>query len=248
MKYILILLLILPQLFADNQKTLTIGAGAYVQTQPYKNVDNILLPSPVIFFDNGIAYIRWTRVGAYFLGTKNDDYSWGLSLTAQPRVYGYKANDSTDLAGMDDRENSFEGGLAFSAKTDKAHIEIMALTDIMSRHESWVISSEVGYDFKFGELSLYPSFLVTYQSQKFLDYYYGVTNQESITSLHNAYSPNAGVQFGVQTYASYPITNNTSIFANLKVDKLSNEATNSPIVNDDYIFSGLLSLIYTFRY
>jgi outer membrane protein len=249
MKYLLILLLILSQLTADDKKQkLTIGAGSYIQTQPYKNTDSIVLPSPVIFFDNGVAYVRWSRVGIYFLGNKNNDYSWGFSITAQPRVYGYKSSDSTILTGMNDRKSSFEGGLAFSSQIDKAHFEIMALTDVISRHETWIISTELGYDFKFGKLALYPSILAIYQSQEFIDYYYGVTNQEAITSTNSAYFPHAGIQLGLQTYVKYPISKNISIFLNLRVDKLAQEASDSPIVEDDYIYSGLTSLIYTFEY
>jgi outer membrane protein len=249
MKYLLILLLIISQLTAEDKKQkITVGVGAYIQTQPYKDVDTVVLPSPVIFFDNGLAYVRWTRAGIYFLGENKDDYSWAFSLTAQPRVYGYKAGDSKYLQGMNDRKNSFEGGLAFSSKIDKAHFEVMALTDIISRHETWVVSTEFGYDFKFGKLSLYPSLIALYQSSEFLDYYYGVTNQEAVTSNNIAYFPNAGIQLGVQTYIEYPITDNISTFLNIKVDKLSQEATKSPLVNDDYIYSGLISLIYTFQY
>ncbi|MDA3909426.1 MAG: MipA/OmpV family protein, partial [Sulfurimonas sp.] len=82
MKYILIFLLIFSALEAEDKKQkVTIGAGPYIQTQPYKNVDDIVLSSPVIFFDNGVAYVRWTRAGLYFLGDKQKDYSWGFSLT-----------------------------------------------------------------------------------------------------------------------------------------------------------------------
>ncbi|MCD6433730.1 MAG: MipA/OmpV family protein, partial [Sulfurimonas sp.] len=88
MKYLLILFLICIGIQAEDKKqTITIGAGSYIQTQPYKDVDDIVLPSPVIFFDNGIVYVRWSRVGIYFLGNEKDDYAWGFSLTTQPRTY-----------------------------------------------------------------------------------------------------------------------------------------------------------------
>ncbi len=249
MKYILILLLILSQLTAkDKQQEVTIGAGAYMQTQPYKNVDAIVLPSPVIFFDNGVAYVRWTRVGVYFLGDKQDDFSWGFSLTAQPRTYGYKSSDSSYLAGMDERKTSFEGGLAFSTQLDKTYLEIMALTDILDRHDTWIIKAELGRDYKFGKLSLYPSLIAIYNSSKFMDYYYGVKSSEAIVSIRDEYKADAGLQLGAQTYIKYPLTDSLSAFINLRVDKLPQEATDSPIVSDDYIYSGLASLIYTFKY
>lgn len=249
MKYLLILFLICVGVQAEDKKQkITIGAGPYIQTQPYKGADEIVLPSPVIFFDNSIVYIRWSRAGVYFLGDTKEDYAWGFSLTTQPRTYGYKSSDSDTLSGMDEKKNTWEAGLAFSAKTKKAYIEIMFLNDILNTHNSLIIKTEIGYDFKVGDFLLYPSLIIGYQSAEFLDYYYGVSDEEAITSSHNEYSPHAGVQFGVQTYIKYPFTNSLAALINIRADKLPNEATSSPIVNDDYIYSGLVSLIYTFEY
>jgi len=248
MKYLVILILIFFTAIAEDKKEkITLGLGPWMQTQPYKDVSPILTPSPVLFFDNGIAYIRWTRFGVYFLGKKNDDYSWGLSLTTQPRQYSYKSTDSNALTGMEDKKSSFEAGVAFSLKADKAYFEIMAMNDILNNTNSWVIESELGYEFKVGDFSLYPSATLTYQSSQFTNYYYGVQENEA-TPSRVAYQTNAGLQYGLQTYITYPFTKELSAFINLKVDKLSNEAANSPIVNDTFIFSGLASLIYTFEY
>ncbi|EDZ62246.1 MltA-interacting protein MipA [Sulfurimonas gotlandica GD1] len=245
MKYILILLLVFLTLEAqDKKQKITIGAGPFIQTQPYKNVDNIVLPSPVIFFDNGIAYVRWSRAGIYFFGDKQEDYAWGFSLTVQPRVYGYK---SSDINGMDERKNTWEGGLAFSAKTDSSYLEVMLLTDMLDRYESWILKTEIGYDFEFSNFSLYPSLIFIYQSSDFLNYYYGVKKSEELGS-RKEYIPNDGLQIGAQTYIKYPFTENFSALINLRVDRISKEATKSPIVDEDYIYSGLLSLIYTFEY
>ena len=204
-----------------------------------------MVPSPVVFFDNSLFYIKWTRLGVYFLGDKQEDFSWGLSLTAQPRIYGY---DSSDILGMDKRESSLEGGLAFSVQMDNTFFELIALTDIFDRHDSWVYNAELGYSLKLNNISIYPSILASYQSSKFTNYYYGVTQTEATKRSESAYIPSSGLQLGVQTYISYPLTNQLSVFVNMRADKLSNEATRSSIVSDDYIYSGLASLIYTFEY
>ncbi len=246
MKYLLILLLLLVNLHAQEEKQkVTLGFGPYIQTQPYKDVDNILLTSPVIFFDNGLFYIRWSRAGVYFLGEKNDDYAWGFSLTIQPRVYGYK---SSEIEGMDTRESTWEGGLAFSATIDKAYIEAMLLTDMLNRYDSWILKTEVGYDFELGDFSFYPSLVVIYQSSDFMDYYYGVKQSEVASSKFNEYSAGDGFLIGAQTYIKYPITDKLSTLLNISAHKISDEAANSPLVDEDYIYSGLVSLIYTFEY
>lgn len=244
MRYIILILALISTLMAEK---LTVGAGPYMQTQPYKDLDGLVVPSPVIFFDNSLVYVRWTRAGVYFLGDKSDDLSWGFSLTAQPRVNQYKASDSHYLTGMSNRESSVEGGLAFSASKDKAYIEVMALTDVLARHDSWTLKTELGYEFEVGNFTFYPSVMLTYQSSSFMDYYYGVAQSET-TPLRAQYSAGSAMQYGAQTYIKYPLSDKLSTFVNIKVDKLPTEATNSPIVNEDYVYSGLVSLIYTFQY
>lgn len=249
MRYLLILLLTFTFVIAQEKKqAITIGLGPYIQSQPYKDVADIILPSPVIFFDNGLFYIRWSRAGFYFLGEKNDDYAWGFSITGQPRPNKYEADDSEILSGMDEKKSSVEAGLAFSASMNNSYIESMLLTDILDRYESWIFKTEIGYDFELGNFSFYPSLIIIYQSSDFINYYYGVSKDESISSVHNEYTPSNGWQVGAQTYIKYPFTDKLSALVNIRADKLSSQATNSPIVEDDYIYSGLLSLIYTFEY
>jgi outer membrane protein len=248
MRYILLLLLLFLSANADESKQkVTLGMGPYIQTQPYKDVNPIFVPSPVIFFDNSLFYIRWSRFGMYFLGKKHKNYAWGFSLTAQPRTYGYKSSDSTTLQGMKEKKSTFEGGVAFSASYHDAYIETMLLTDMLGRYNSWICKTEIGNEYHLEKFKFYPSLIVIYQSKKFLDYYYGVKASEA-TEIRPAYSPNDGVLFGAQTYISYPFTNKLSALINLRADYIPITAYNSPIVNNRFIYSGLASLIYTFEY
>ncbi|MDF1875180.1 MipA/OmpV family protein [Sulfurimonas sp. SAG-AH-194-I05] len=246
MKYIVLLLFIFSLSQAkEKEQTITIGLGLYTQTQPYANVDTLVLPSPVVFFDNELFYIRWTRAGVYFLGNKSKDFSWGLSLTAQPRTNGYK---SSDIVGMNERKSSLEGGLALSVESGDTFFEALLLTDIIDRHDTWVLQSELGHEFKFSKLSIYPSVLLRYQSSAFMNYYYGVTAAEAVRRGETTYTPSAGLQVSLQTYITYPLTKNIDAFINIRADKLPIGATSSTIVQDKYVYSGLASLIYTFDY
>ena len=249
MKFFLLITLFILSLYSEEApQKVTIGLGAYVQTQPYKDVKAIIVPSPVIFFDNSLFYIRWSRAGIYFLGDKTDDFSWGFSLTAQPRPYGYKPSNATALKDLDERETTFEGGLAFSATSDGKYIEIMALTDLLKRYESWLVKAEIGDKYRYKNFTFYPSFVVSYQSDDFMDYYYGITKEEAKRSSYNYYNAEAGFQLGAQTYIEHPITENLSVLLNLRVDLLPQSAQKSPIIQNNLIYSGLASLIYTFHY
>ncbi|MDH4943501.1 MipA/OmpV family protein [Sulfurimonas sp. C5] len=251
MRLLLVNLLLLSTLLLaqDSKQEVSLGFGPYIQSQPYKNTSDIILPSPVVFFDNSIFYVRWTRVGMYFLGEKNEDFSWGLSLTAQPRTLGYKGSDSLILSGMSERKSSIEGGIAFSAKYKGTYIENMLLHDLLGYHDSWLNKTELGTKYSIGKVNFYPSVVMLYMSKKFMNYYYGVKDSEVNLALNRpAYKANDGFEFGVQTYIGFPLTKNFSALFNLRYDYLPNSAKNSPLVEDNYIYSGLASILYNFEY
>ncbi|QOP40882.1 MipA/OmpV family protein [Sulfurimonas marina] len=244
------LLLFVNILFAEKEKqNVSIGFGPYVQSQPYKSTSNIILPSPVIFFDNSLFYVRWSRAGIYFLGDKGEDFKWAFSLTAQPRTLGYKPSDSEILSGMDERKSTIEGGLAFSAKYKDTYIENMLLHDLLGYNKSWVNRTEIGTKYSVANINFYPSIVMLYMSDKFVDYYYGVKENEVNLSLNRpAYKAGNGFEFGVQTYIGFPIAKNFSALFNFRYDLLPKSAKNSPLVAENYIYSGLASILYNFEY
>ncbi len=227
---------------------LTIGLGGYFQTQPYINTPPIIVPSPVIFYDNGIVYARWTRFGVYFYGKKTADLSWGFSLTAQPRPNGYKPSDSEALRHLTEKKTSLEGGIAYILAKGSTYLEAMLLTDTLGRYNSWIAKTEIGTKYVVGGWKFYPSVVLVYESKKFTTYYYGITQEESTRTAYPFYQPNGGLRAALQTYISYPLYKNYSLFFNLRADRLTNNAKNSPIVDDDFVYSGLASVLYTFDF
>ena len=224
---------------------LYLGAGPYVQSQPYRHADPVVTPSPVIFFDNQLFYVRWTRVGMYFMGDSSDDFSWGASLTAQPRPFGYESDDSSALDGMDERKTSWEGGLAIAAEYKKYFAEFLLVRDLLDNSNGAMARAEFGATLKTGNFSFYPSVLAIYRSEKFNDYYYGVKPEEAAAG-RPAYAAGSGVEFALQSYIKYDINENWHALVNLRADYLSSETRNSPIVDDRFMYSGLVSAMYSF--
>ena len=244
MKKFLFLVLLCTVLYGEE---LSVGAGVYAQTQPYENVDAIVVPSPVVFYDNGVVYARWTRFGVYFYGQKTKELSWGFSLTAQPRPNQYSPDDSNELRGLSEKKSSFEGGLAFTLYGDDKYLEAMVVTDMLDRYNSYIAKVEAGFKYTFAGVSLYPSAVVVYESKEFTQYYYGIDARESANSGIALYMPNGGVRVGLQSYISYPLTKSFSLFFNIRGDRLTKSAYNSPIVEEKFVYSSLASLLYRFE-
>ena len=227
----------------DTKYEAHLGAGPYIQSQPYRGADPKVVPSPVIFFDNRLFYVRWARVGMYFYGGEN----WGASVTAQPRPFGYRAKDSPALAGMAERQNSWEAGFAVAGRNDVGFAELTYFHDILDRSTGSLARLELGTSIASGRWLHVPSILVLWFSDSFNDYYYGVRPEES-TAQRPAYSAEAGINFALQEFVMVPLSKDWFVSAEVRADYLASTITSSPIVDDRWMLSGMVSLLYRFTF
>jgi len=243
-------------LFAKDD--IYLGLGPYFQTQPYKGADPVVLASPVLFFDNSLFYIRWTRVGMYFYGARHDDYSWGLSITAQPQVLGYyetpamtqlnHRSSTPVLQGMPEHESGWEGGLAAAYERNDYFAEFLILQTISPTTDGTKLRLELGRSYKAGHWLFVPSFLAIWLSQPFADYYFGVPQDEADASLNRpAYRADAALNLAVQTYVKYDLSEHWHLLANLRADRFADTIYDSPLTGDRYMYSGMLSVLYSFN-
>jgi outer membrane protein len=243
--------------FLHAKDDIHIGLGPYFQTQPYKDADPVLLASPVIFFDNSLFYVRWTRVGMYFYGNKGEKFSWGASITAQPQVIGYyetaafnelgSRSPTTVLQGMQERKSSWEAGLALSASYKNYFGELLLMHDILNESNAMKARAELGADYTFGDFYFVPSVLAVWYSEKFTDYYFGVPQDETDTALGRyVYEPGSALDLAAQAYLKYSISEHWHLLGNLRADYLGKSIHDSPLVDKKIIYSGMLSVMYSF--
>lgn len=223
----------------DIKSTILLGLGPYFQTQPYTDTDTKLLPTPVFFFDNRLLYLRWTRIGMYVYGKQN----WGVSLTAQPRVFGYQSKDSAVLTGMAERKSTWEGGVALGGKNSLGFAELTYFHDLLNRSLGSLVRLEFGKTITKGRWTHIPSIYIIRYSDSFNDYYYSVRGQEIMTG-RPSYQAKAGTNYAVQDFVIVEVTRNWYVSANLRADLLASEITRSPIVDDQWMLAGMLSLMY----
>jgi len=256
MRYLLVLLGVIGLLIAKEpiQKeegvidNVVVGGGIYTQSQPYGDAKALVTPTPVIFFDNSLFYVRWVRFGMYFAGAKKENYSWGLSLSVQPRPFGYESSDAKILQGMNERDTSWEGGVALAFKADDTFVEFLVFRDLLGKSEGTIARAELGGTYEMGDWSFYPSVLAIWHDEKFNNYYYGVKQEEEIAGVRAAYNAKAGFDYAAQTYVKYAFNPQWHALFNFRADYLNTQIRNSPIVSDKTMVSGMLSLMYSFNF
>lgn len=235
-----------------------LGAGPYFQTLPYKDADPVVLATPVIFFDNALFYVRWTRVGMYFYGEKGETQSWGLSLTAQPQILGYYAgpamtqlnhrNATPILQGMPEHESGWEAGLSAAYTQENFFAEALLLQDVTGQSNGTKVRLELGGDFKTGHWSFYPSLLAIWLSQPFTQYYFGVNGADADPVIgRTAYRCDSALNLAAQSYIKYDVSDHWHLLANLRADRFAETITDSPLTGTAYMYSGMISVMYSFN-
>jgi outer membrane protein len=159
--------------------------------------------------------------------------------------FHYEASDSPALAGMEDRDSSWEAGFALAGENRLGFAELTLFRDILGRSGGTKLRLELGKTIRSGRWTLVPSVLAIGLSSDYNDYYYGVKASEARPG-RPAYAAGSGINLAVQTYLMFDLTPRWHLLGNLRVDRLSSEITDSPIVDSDWMWSGMVSLLYSF--
>ncbi len=216
-----------------------VGIGVMYETSPYKGADDEVMPVPMVMGEYKNFFIEGTEFGYKII--KNDD--WELSAILGPRMDGYEASDSTDLAGMKERKNSFDGGAKLEWDAKIFELEVSVLADLANNHQGQEVEFELSKEFLGGFLTPYVG--VTWLSKDLANYYYGVRSSEARSgrpayTADSSFNPAAGVRI------VYPINEKWAIFSDFEYEILDSNIKDSPIVDQDGLFSSMFGVVYQF--
>jgi outer membrane protein len=209
--------------------TLNLGAGFVYRSPVYRGQDADGLPIPMVFYQKDRLYFRGSRLG--YQVYKEDAFSF--DVLAKWAFRGYDADDSRHLRGMDDRDGSIEGGVAFSYNDGWGTAGISFVTDLLSKHDGQEMTFSYAKRFIHEPWVLTPSAGITWQSNNLTDYYYGVERDEVMAgrpyySVGEAWNP------FVSLTTQYYFTEKWSSLVMLQYEWLDSEISDSPIVNKQY--------------
>jgi outer membrane protein len=169
----------------------------------------------------------------------------GLMIGPQvePRVDGFKEDDSPFLRGMRDRNWSVDGGVNIEAATPVGLLGTSITTDLLGRHRGQEV--EFRYLIMFPALGLHvsPTGGIRWKSDNLVDYYYGVKPNEARPG-RPAYEGEQAFDPFLRLVVRRKLTKHWSLFSDARYEWLASEITNSPIVSRDYQFSITTGALY----
>ena len=223
----------------EEATTLHVGGGGFVQTSPYAGVDARVYPAPVVAYEGERFYVRSAIVGYRIVS----DNGLMIGPLVQPRVEGFKEDDSPFLEGMQDRNWSVDGGVNIEAVTPVGLLGTSIVTDLLGRNRGQEVEFRYLIMLPVLGFHLIPSGGVRWKSDNLVDYYYGVRPSEARPD-RPAYEGKQAFDPFLRLVVRHKLTKHWSAFSDAQYEWLASEITNSPIVSKDYQLSVTTGVLY----
>lgn len=225
----------------------TVGIGYGISNEFIKTgKKNYVFPVLNYSYDNYFVDTTRGKVNLGYRFLQDDIYTF--SLYAIPfGGYKIKAKDlEQKYRSIDDRDYQIMLGSELKYYNDIYDVETSINAEAGKKGGKLSLSFQKPYVVN-SNLILRPSISFNYFTSNFVDYYFGIDGKEASSSLLlEKYDGDRGYSLGIGVSSSYRLTDAFSLLGFIGVSKYSKDMGDSPIVENDLIYTGGVGIIYTF--
>jgi len=212
---------------SDGSRAWGLGLGAEYAASPYRADTTSRTKALPVFYYNSDT-LHW-------LGTTLDyklPVAGPLSFTLRAE-YGlgdaYKASDSPYFQGMPNRNGSLWLGGTATWRNPVANMRLEFL-NATGQSKGERVEWRVEHRFHLDRLSITPHLATTWDSSKYVDYYYGVTATEA-TAVRPLYAGKATTEIEGGVSMLYHFDRHNSVYLDVAERHRGSGITNSPLVD-----------------
>ncbi|MDJ0833951.1 MAG: MipA/OmpV family protein [Gammaproteobacteria bacterium] len=222
---------------------LGVGVGIIARSSPYRDYEGGVsqgIPAITYIGERLQVYGPLIQYGLVGSGKLR------LALSGQYRIGVYEEADSPLLAGMGDRENTFLAGLAIEAELPgDIDVALGYQHDVLDRIGGGVGSLSISKSFQSGIVQYTPQLSLNYLSPDITRYDFGVA-EDVATLARPAYHPDSStsVEVGIRFFSE--LSREWLLQASINLERFGDEVTDSPIVDEDEVIKGFITIGYVF--
>jgi outer membrane protein len=230
----------------DGQEkyNLGLGVGVGVSSSEYKEESDSVTPIPILKYEGEHFFVRGLTAGVHLY---KDDYN-ELSLTVSYLSQSFDASesDSHAMQQLENRYSTMLAGAAYNLKMDWGVAGLSLSADVLGTSNGFIADASYAYPFEISFLKVKPSVGVEWTNENYNDYYYGVSASESHSSGLLEYNAESGISPYLGLQLKIGLTEGFGLTLGAKAKWLSDEITNSPMVDQDMKFSFGAGIVYSF--
>ncbi|MGA9854341.1 MAG: MipA/OmpV family protein [Gammaproteobacteria bacterium] len=220
----------------------SLGLGLAISQPGYVGVSRQITPLPLVFYHNGRFFFAGVSVG--YVPFNGQHYSF--AILAKPRINRLSASDSSQLAGIQTREWSIDGGGRFSVFGKWGRLNASVFTDLLHRYNGIESDLDYQYPIHMPGWTLSPGIGVAWYNSPLTNYYYGVSSAE-VAPGRPAYSPGRATNPFVQFDLRVPFGNRWQLLGGVKYMHFARSIQDSPIVDRSGTLTVFLGMSYRFE-
>ena len=215
-----------------------VGGGMAIANRGYIGYSREITPFPLIFYHHGRFFFAGARVG--YMASNGRHYR--LSFNIKPRFNRLHASDSPQLAGIQTRKWSLDGGVKLDTFGRWGRLSTELSHDLLNRNDGTELSLGYRYSIPIGEWKLTPGLGMRWQSASLTNYYFGVSTAEAIPG-RPAYEPGAATSPYVSLGLSTRLGTHWRFISNLQYTRYPSAIHDSPLIDrsgSSMLFIGFL--------
>lgn len=219
-----------------------LGLGVAVSKPGYVGVSNQITPLPLLFYHNGRFFFAGASAGYVPFNGRH----YVFSILAKPRINRLSASESPQLAGIQSRKWSIDGGGRLSLFGDWGRLDASVFTDLLHRYNG--VEAELAYQYplRMTGWTLAPGIGLAWENSNLTNYYYGVSPAE-VAPGRPAYTPGRATNPFVQLNAEVPLGHRWGFLGGLSYHRFARSIQNSPIIDRSGTLTVFLGLTYRFE-
>lgn len=218
-----------------------LGLGLGTERSPYRDFNDKVQGLPLIYFEN-----QWVSLLGPTLDIKVPSAGpVTFALRARYSGEGYKAGDSSYLAGMDKRKASLWAGIAATWQNDLGNLSGEWLEDASGNSKGRKIKLQVDRRFQNGAFDFTPRLAAHWVDSKYVNYYYGVKTSEALPQ-RRAYRGDTSTNMELGITVGYALAPRQSLVLDVSTTHYGKGIKNSPLVDHSSSNGVRLGYLYLF--
>ena len=219
----------------------SVGVAAGFSSDPYVGEDSQVRALPVLRYQADSFSIGTDGIYADILVRDPIE----LEFVALPRFSGLDDPDAVELAGID-RDITLDAGLRLTyGLAPRTDLSATLLQEVTGEHDGQELELELSNTLMLGRLPVSLAAGLSWKSGDLGTYMYGVYAAEA-TGGRPAYEVGDTITPYVSVSSGFPVSDRVTVFGAIKAEFLDDKISDSPIVDDDEVISGILGISYSF--
>jgi outer membrane scaffolding protein for murein synthesis (MipA/OmpV family) len=236
---------VLDYLRAYDLNDYALGVSVSISENPYAGGNDSVVAYPYLTSFRDASFTDdWFLISDGDLGLRwVDDSGWVLGVVGRVQTLGLGDSASDVVSGLDDRNWSVEIAPMVGFRRWPVHVNLKSYFEVLGRHGGHQTELALRFPREYEWGYLVPSVAGIYRSAEYADYYFGVSAAEA-RPVRPAYTVGATTGAEVKLRWGVELSRQWLLSGSFGLEFLGDEISNSPIVDNEKIWSANIGLAY----